>query len=236
MDYIHFENIDSTNNYAKTISNKKEWTVIYADIQNGGRGRNGKSWVSSKGGAWFTIIIGDNQIKIDDYGKIPLLIGAAVRDYLSFKTSKNFTIKWPNDIYYEDKKCSGILIEKIENYFIAGIGININNKIGEKGTENGIVLKEICSIEYDVIEIIKGVAENIKYYFEKIKLGKWQEIYVEISGKDYLFGKDIIIFESLSEKKAVANGISYDGRLKIKNQKGMEEEILSGDISVKINK
>ena len=142
-----FEQIVSTNDYMKEKKEVEEWDTVYALTQTKGRGRNGKKWVSDEGGAWFTTVIKEQlEIPMSQYVKLPLVIGAALLNVLENLELKNVKIKWPNDIYVNDKKICGILSEAAGEpdriyYAITGIGLNVNmraedmsNEISQKAT------------------------------------------------------------------------------------------------------
>ena len=125
----HYKEVISTNIEAldlidKGISNE---TAIIADKQTGGRGRTGKIWLSPKGNLCASLII--NQIiDIDKLTEFAFIAALAVGNtLLSFRNDLNLQYKWPNDVLINDKKISGILLEKKFNsdWLVIGIGINI---------------------------------------------------------------------------------------------------------------
>ena len=128
--------LTSTNDQAfmllKTI-NPVEGTVIYADFQKAGRGQKDNKWESEKGkNLLLSIILYPTSIRPEDQFYLSMAVSLGICDFIDsfFPGSK---IKWPNDIYINDDKIAGILIENsvmgetIEST-IAGIGININQK------------------------------------------------------------------------------------------------------------
>jgi BirA family biotin operon repressor/biotin-[acetyl-CoA-carboxylase] ligase len=135
---IHSERLTSTNDFAceiekkSDINNLKEdlnGTVIISEIQDQGRGRFSRDWLSPQGGLWFTIILA-TKIKEKDLPKINLLAAISVAEILLTKYRLKVTVKWPNDIYCNGCKLAGILseTEKINSllYLNVGIGINVN--------------------------------------------------------------------------------------------------------------
>lgn len=134
---IHLESIDSTNTYCKKAEVPIGYWVL-ADEQTAGRGRNGKVWLSQGDEKiFFSAKFSLEKIQ-SPISLLSLFTGSAVLKSLfqHFPNQKeNLSIKWPNDIYLENKKVCGVLIESeyIEgkSIFIAGIGINIygNTKI-----------------------------------------------------------------------------------------------------------
>ena len=130
---IHFDEIGSTNEYAKGLRSQGFDTVVTADKQTGGRGTKGRSFSSDVGGVYAT--------KLTFYRDFPacnaflLMAGAAaaVCKTLEFYRVKP-VIKWVNDIYVNDKKICGILIENVfsgnrVSSSIVGIGINVCNTL-----------------------------------------------------------------------------------------------------------
>ena len=129
--YIYLDNADSTNTHAKFLTDISDGglTVIRAAKQRGGRGRSGKAYFSDhSGGLWVSIIapIADISEHFSHNRAISLAILASLKDIYN---TAPVSIKWPNDIYWKDKKITGILLENTlsnPNVIIIGFGINVN--------------------------------------------------------------------------------------------------------------
>jgi BirA family biotin operon repressor/biotin-[acetyl-CoA-carboxylase] ligase len=131
--YLYLEEIDSTNSYAKELKNfpKSGLFVIRAVKQSGGRGRREKTFFSEhSGGLWVSIIAPVTDIS--EHFIYNRALSLAICETLkSIDPSHNdkISIKWPNDIYWKDRKIAGILLENMpatQNAIIAGFGLNIN--------------------------------------------------------------------------------------------------------------
>ncbi|MBJ7448981.1 MAG: biotin--[acetyl-CoA-carboxylase] ligase [Parachlamydiales bacterium] len=130
--YIHFESIDSTNNWAKlNLESCPEdcLTVITADYQTAGRGRYSKQWISQeKQNLLATYVFYLDKSTVDIVPLIQILAKATVA-YLK-TLNINAQIKWPNDVLVEQKKIAGILCETVQmtnkTAIIEGIGLNVN--------------------------------------------------------------------------------------------------------------
>jgi len=129
----HVQEVDSTNNYLKKLIRNQvleEGTVILADYQKSGKGQGQNSWHSGKGlNLTFSLLLHPG-IYADQFFYLTEIVSLAITDFL-FSCEINASIKWPNDIYVNDLKIAGILIENsiTENEVvicIAGIGINVN--------------------------------------------------------------------------------------------------------------
>lgn len=158
VNIISFTELDSTNNYAKNLiktENPEDWTVINADFQYTGRGQQGNTWESKASkNLTFSVILKPLFLKPAQQFNLNKAISLGVLDFLKNNFVKNIKIKWPNDIYVDDKKIAGILIENIiygNNYVycVAGIGLNINQLEFSENVINYTSLKKVKGKTYD---------------------------------------------------------------------------------------
>ena len=133
---------------------------IYAGYQTAGRGQTGNSWESEEGKNLLCSILlpPDKNLYF-----LNIAVGVALLKVIG----EDFTIKWPNDIYWQDKKAAGILIENaiIGNeikYSIAGIGLNVNQTEFKSDAPNPISLKQIRGQEYDIEQLMDRVLEAVQ--------------------------------------------------------------------------
>jgi BirA family biotin operon repressor/biotin-[acetyl-CoA-carboxylase] ligase len=138
--YVH-QKVDSTQNRAFELARNgaNQGSVVLATIQDKGRGRFEKVWVSDKGGLYFSIIYRP-QKTLSEVTSLTKTIGMCVKKALEKNISKfmpmKFEIKGINDIMLNNHKISGIIVETETvasannqlNYYIIGIGVNINQK------------------------------------------------------------------------------------------------------------
>lgn len=134
MKKIHFKNIDSTNTYLKENFQKlPNFTIVSASYQSKGRGRYDRVWESnSKENLMFSILIKDKEL-MSLFPSLSLATSCAILQTLKDYKIDNLSIKWPNDVYVNDKKICGILLESISNnteleVLIVGVGLNVNQK------------------------------------------------------------------------------------------------------------
>ena len=129
----YLDKVDSTNIKIKKISEQKSYEeniALLAYNQTSGRGRSKNYWISNYGDLTCSFLI-KKKIEVDKLGQINILISVAIIEALK-KIFPNLIIKikWPNDLYVENKKIGGILLESqinknLVNYLIIGLGINI---------------------------------------------------------------------------------------------------------------
>ncbi|WP_297598206.1 biotin--[acetyl-CoA-carboxylase] ligase [uncultured Cetobacterium sp.] len=216
MRVYKFDEIDSTNKFLKEKLDLEERDLAIAKVQTAGRGRRGNKWISSEGSALFSFCLKhDNSIKEEEYMKLSLVVGYSLLKTMQRIEPQDYKFKWTNDIYLNDRKLSGILIEKIGDYYIIGVGININNCNFGEANDVAISLKNKTGKTYDIEEIIKHVVNSFFKDFFKFKAGNWQEILNEINNVNYLYGKRIDIVGVTKEETGIAGDILLDGRLEV---------------------
>ena len=218
MRIFRFKEIDSTNKFLKEMKNKKDYDLAIAETQTLGRGRRGNKWSSEKGGAYFSFLLKeDKNIALEEYIKLPLVIGySLLKTFQKLEPEINFMFKWTNDIYVFDKKISGILVEKVEDYFIIGIGINVNNEIKGEAENKAISMEKLTNKKYNIEEIIISVIENFKKDLAFYLSGNWNDILIELNEKNYLLGKEISVdFGNGKSEKGKGMNIYKNGQLSV---------------------
>lgn len=163
------EDVTSTNDYLSQLcknNETKEFYTVWAERQTAGRGQRGNSWESEPGkNLTFSMVLYPTVLKARQQFYLSMLVSTAVVYALNNYT-KGFSIKWPNDIYWNDKKIAGILIEnELEgNYVmqsIVGIGLNVNQELFHSSIPNPISLKQILGVEIDRKELFEKLLNTI---------------------------------------------------------------------------
>lgn len=187
---IHLSQTQSTNQYLRSFvestKSREEGTVVWADFQTEGKGQPGNRWESEKEkNLLFTLLLCPEGIEAVDQFIVSQVISLAIVDVLS-TYSEGFSIKWPNDIYYKDKKIAGILIENDisgKSIFASyiGIGININQESFVSDAPNPISLKQIIGEDISVEDMLNKILESIYYYYDIALEGNF-----ELLRQDYM--------------------------------------------------
>ena len=219
MKIYSYETLDSTNEFMKNnISKFEEYDVVTTENKTLGKARRGNTWVSQKGMALFTFLVKKNEnSNLDDseYLKLPLLAGLSVIKGLKKIENLDYMFKWTNDVFLYGKKITGILVEKVENNFFIGIGININNSLPAELSETACSISEVTGKHYDIKETITSVIEEFKILFEKFLNGKWDEILLEINKISYLKDKKVHLKINRAYFSGLVKNINYNGELEI---------------------
>ena len=148
--------------------------TIRTDFQTAGRGQAGNSWESEKGkNLLFSTLLRYPDVSAANQWRLSMLVAVAVREAITSILSplasrlSPITIKWPNDIYYNDQKLVGILIENTLSgrhiaYTIAGVGINVNQTQWLSNAPNPVSMKQITGDDYDVEGLLNAFLEAIQ--------------------------------------------------------------------------
>ncbi len=187
---IKLETVESTNNYARKLAEKgeKEITVIRAECQAKGRGRRSNKWSSPQGGIYASFILKPlNPLR--EIAILPMLFALGVCKTL--KGIVNAKIKRPNDVYVQNKKISGILVETCGNekgvdFVIAGVGININTKSHEIPAFTTSLYLE-TSNNYSIEDLFKKLISNEINLYSEFKKGNMDKLIDQIG---YFCDKD----------------------------------------------
>jgi len=166
---MYIKTTNSTNTLLKEMLAKGEWPngerFLYAGYQTAGRGQTGNGWESEEGKNLLCSILLPPRKNLFEMN---VAVSVAVRRIVG----EDFTIKWPNDIYWKDKKVAGILIENAivgseVKYSIAGIGLNVNQTEFQSDAPNPISLKQITGKEYNIDELMKKLYEEVQRTLEE---------------------------------------------------------------------
>ncbi|MCW3805282.1 biotin--[acetyl-CoA-carboxylase] ligase [Plebeiibacterium marinum] len=186
---MKFEELSSTNEKVKELikDDIQDCTVVIAKHQYAGKGQKGNSWESEKGkNLTFSLFIKPEYIQAQDQFVISKVVCLGILKVLQ-KYSDGFSIKWPNDIYYNNSKIGGILIENsiLLNAIgtsTIGIGLNINQEKFLSDAPNPISLKNICKKEFCLQSTLHDILEQISVLLGRVRV---QNEHLQIN-KEYM--------------------------------------------------
>lgn len=217
--HSHFEQLDSTNNYASTIAKLPETqsgTAITTDFQLEGRGQRDNKWLAEPGSSFLGTIILKVPLKPEEIFYLSKWVALQVAKTLIHQKIPQVSIKWPNDIFVEGKKIGGILIEnswsdQSLHYSLIGIGINISNQNLETATCISNHTIEIHTISSFLKTLRNQMASDLFLLEEK----KWPEI--DSQYHQILFQKDEIKNYQIAKDHSIFSGkilhVEGDGKL-----------------------
>ena len=253
--FVELQSVDSTNNYAFTQIHAglaQHGMAVFVHEQSAGKGQRGKPWLGEK----------DANIQLTVVIKPPLLTGqqfwlsacvaVAVQDLFMKYAGKETKIKWPNDLYWQDRKAGGILIENIIGadsdesiangqwpstnngqqtkwkWAVIGIGININQTSFPPELQNPVSLKQITGKDYDVIELAKELCLVINSYFDQLITSGFEKIYSQYLFHLYKKNEIVKLKKGSRVFETTVKDISPAGKLIVEHT--IEEEFDFGEV------
>lgn len=238
--FIHLDETLSTNSYMRELisreSDQPEGTVVVSDYQTAGRGQRGNHWESERGkNLLFSLLLRPTHIPADRQFILSQLIPIAIVEVLQ-EYDPHFSIKWPNDIYWKEKKIAGMLIEvdltgSTLSSVIAGIGININQEIFKSDAPNPVSLLQITGKEHDLPHFLEKILDRIIEAYSMYSPDKEEEIkqrYMSLLFRNngiYPFISNGILFNASIE------GIEDNGQLILKREDGTIQRFAFKEIS-----
>lgn len=234
FDIIEVEKTRSTNDDIRKLAaaGYKEGTVVSANEQSCGRGTKGRSFISLKGGLYFSLLLRPKKADC-----ITAMAAVAVLRALKKETGAPVGIKWTNDIYLCGKKICGILCESAfsndsePDFVVLGIGINLSYQHFTKELDNIATSLEKEGYSFDK----KALLNRILCEFDDIySVSKdWLDDYRKYS---VILGKKITVIGHSESYEALAAGIDEEGHLNVKKENGDTVTLFSGEISVRLSK
>jgi BirA family biotin operon repressor/biotin-[acetyl-CoA-carboxylase] ligase len=214
--------------------------VCLAEEQTAGKGRLGRYWVSPFASNLYLSVLWRFDLPIKRMSILSLAVGAAIARALRLMGVEKAGVKWPNDIFWHDRKLAGILVElsKINDsscYAVVGIGINVHMPADINIDQPWIDLAGIMSGGHNVsrnqlaARILNQLLPLLNAFSQTtptsiIKL--WQEY-------DVLKDRDVVVKLSNSSFSGTARGVSDDGSLLLEMESGLIRHYAAGEISIR---
>ncbi|EFL45686.1 biotin--[acetyl-CoA-carboxylase] ligase [Prevotella disiens FB035-09AN] len=181
---IRLESVESTNDYLRTYKPEENepMTVVMADYQTAGRGQGTNKWESEAGkNLLFSVLLHPYEIPIATQFLLSMYGALCLRDVLTKYVGEDITLKWPNDIYWKNKKLSGTLIEtklsggRIKDC-IFGVGLNVNQTVFKSDAPNPVSLCQILGKEIDREALLQKIVQAFERNYEWIRSANYGAI------------------------------------------------------------
>jgi BirA family biotin operon repressor/biotin-[acetyl-CoA-carboxylase] ligase len=219
---VSLKEVDSTNTFLKNIlSNSKpvpDGTVIMAETQYAGRGQRENTWHAEPGkNLTFSLLLKPGFLSAQQQFDLTRAVSLGVYDALYPLLRDSLKIKWPNDIYYGDKKLGGMLIENILHgsqikSAIIGIGLNVNQENFPDNAVNATSIKNILQRDYELKNILAEICNNIEAYYLHLKAGRFEHVRNIYLSRLYWLNE---------QRQFKSNGQVFDGVIKNVKDNGL---------------
>jgi BirA family biotin operon repressor/biotin-[acetyl-CoA-carboxylase] ligase len=219
--------VDSTNNYAMGIVHSGmavHGNAYFALEQTEGKGRRGKIWKSAKEqNILLSIIANTSFLTAKHQFKLIAAVSLGCVDFLRSYVKETVKIKWPNDLFYNDTKAGGILIENIFKgnlwqWAVIGIGINVNQtEFSPDIYSHSISLKQIEGKDFDVITLGKHLCDSVLEHIENLKQTNFEIILHQYNAALYQLNKKVKLKRKNIVFETMVKGVSSQGQLLTKD-------------------
>lgn len=216
------DSIDSTNNYAMAMVREglaNHGTAVIAKNQTKGKGQRGNTWQMKAGeGIALSVILKADKLKLQHQFCLSMAVALGVIDFFKNYTSEEIKIKWPNDLYWRDRKAGGVLIETVFtgmklNWAVIGIGINISQEKFNKTLPNPVSLHQITGRNYDVIELARQLYKNVMHRMENGVNIKETKLFKEYNKNLYQLNQQVKLKKANAVFNTTIKGVSLQGEL-----------------------
>ena len=186
------DEIDSTNNYAMEQVNSGQvtsGTAWFTSNQTAGKGTRGKQWLAQPGDIIaLSVALQPAMLPLSRQFMLSVAVALGASDFLSAHAGDETIIKWPNDIYWRDRKAGGILIENVLrgnlwHYAIIGIGLNINQGRFPDHLPNAVSLKQITGKNHDAATLAKELCAALEKRIRQIQPANYDGLLEEYKSR-----------------------------------------------------
>lgn len=183
---VYLPSCQSTNEEAAHLlghRNVPEGTIIVTDKQTQGRGQRGNQWEAQAGqNLTFSLVLMPVFLAAAEQFWLNMAVSLAIQEtLLPILTGRQLTIKWPNDVYVDDKKLGGVLIENtLQGYALAhsivGIGLNVNQVSFNVPTATSLLLVSPAPVDYSLSGLLNTLAGQLEKRYLQLRAGHRNEL------------------------------------------------------------
>jgi len=222
--FIVLDSVDSTNIHAMRLASGQDvghGTVFFARRQTAGKGQRGRSWQAETGSSILMSVVLDTA-GIEGGCGFPLSITAALAasDLLRDLLGEAVRIKWPNDLYWHDRKAGGILIENILRgghcrRSVVGIGINVNQACFDESLPNPVSIRQATGLSHDAVALARRLCAALERRLDELASGGRQSMLSEYNGRLYRRGREMSFRDMSGRFSGIVQGVSAEGVLAV---------------------
>lgn len=168
--FIELQQVESTNNYATRMVHAgmaRHGTVVFTHHQTAGKGQQNRQWIGEEGkNIAMSLILQPPGLALSQSFLISMAMAIGARNFFAALAGIETKVKWPNDLYWRDRKAGGILIENIVlgsewTAAVVGVGININQTTFVELEHKAVSLKQITGKDYTPLLLVKELHRHL---------------------------------------------------------------------------
>jgi BirA family biotin operon repressor/biotin-[acetyl-CoA-carboxylase] ligase len=249
LPFVELQSVDSTNNYARQQIHAglaQHGMTIFTHQQLAGKGQRGKDWSSEKdANIIISIVVKPQPLLLTQQFMLSACVAVAVHDFFMKYAGTDTKIKWPNDLYWQDRKAGGVLIESGVGswestvhspqpvssnweWSIIGIGININQTVFSDDLANPVSLKQITGKNFDPVALAKELCGLLNKKIDELVNDGFEKIYAAYLANLYKRNSIVKLKKDSRVFEATLKLVSPAGKLIV--QHAIEEEFNFGEV------
>jgi BirA family biotin operon repressor/biotin-[acetyl-CoA-carboxylase] ligase len=212
-----------------------EGTVVLAGRQTAGRGRLGRSWISPRGGLYFTVVL---RPPPEHLRALVIIAALAVARAMERLAGLQTSVKWPNDVLVAGRKVCGILSEselvgESVSYALVGIGVNVNADMAAYRETAALATSVMTELGREVSR--EALAAGILNEFEALYLAAQagEPIHQEWRARLSTLGKEVRVRFGEQVEEGLAEDVDSDGSLVLRRADGSRVTIAAGDVTLR---
>ncbi|GAA4310252.1 biotin--[acetyl-CoA-carboxylase] ligase [Compostibacter hankyongensis] len=221
--WVELSSVDSTNNYAMACCAGEaavaEGTTYFAHRQTAGRGQRGRRWSAEAGeNITLSVVLRPESKALPE----PFLLNAAMAlgtlDFFRQAAGEKACIKWSNDLYWDDRKAGGLLIENSWRggrwqYAVVGIGININQVVFPTDLPNPVSLRQITGQAAPVVPLARELCRCLDRRYQQLRPGHYERVMSDYTRSLYRLDQPALYEVENETFEGIIRGVAPDGRL-----------------------
>jgi BirA family transcriptional regulator, biotin operon repressor / biotin---[acetyl-CoA-carboxylase] ligase len=225
--------VGSTNRECQSLT---AWHACRADVQTGGYGRTGRTWVSNEGGLWISVVL-PTPGEPARWSTLPLAAGWGLIEALDSLGLPDLRLRWPNDVMVGRRKLAGLLVERFNPHTaVVGIGLNVFNRppeIDRSLQGHTVNLFELLPLRYSLQDITRLVLRTLRCTHRFIEQEAFPEIARQISERWTRSGLvELTLNDRTGTFRGAFKGVDGTGRLLVTSEDGASHVFAPTDVAL----
>lgn len=221
------EELGSTSDHVRGLgmAGHPHGLVVFAESQTAGRGRRENRWSSEPGRDLMFSLLLRPEAGLEFWPRLTTLAALAVCHAMESVAGIQALIKWPNDVYLQDRKGAGILAETFTGgagaFMVLGIGVNVNtDSYPLELRDIATSLRLVSGREVDRTALAVAMLKALDQQVKRLGVG-FEESVAEAQQRSWLIGKTLTARMDGQEVRGTATGLNHDGHLLVRDERGM---------------
>lgn len=232
---IHWhQETTSTMNEASLLAkqNVPHGTIVGTERQTHGQGRMGKEWVSPEGEGLYVTLILRPRLEPQESPMLTICLGLAVGESIARVADLRCDLRWPNDVLVNERKLAGILVKYEDGAFLAGIGVNMEQRSFPDGLATpatSLAMEGRSSVPREAL--LAQIAQLVDSQLRMLETGGKDRILEMFSlASSYAHGKHVEVDFGTSRERGMTEGVNEDGYLWLRLGNGERKLVVAGGV------